>query len=119
MSNPYEAPRAALAESAPSNSTTLQSVPASYWAFWKRGWWAWLMMTLINFGIALLFLPVALALADKPAAYWTGCAVVALTVAAPLTGWVFEAFASGSRRIVSSGRSVAPALQSEPPVSGT
>jgi hypothetical protein len=73
-----------------------------YIAYWKRGWWAWLMMFLANLSLVFVFVPLAFALASKPTAYWIGACVAWLAIYAPLWGWLFEKFAAGSQRIATS-----------------
>ena len=71
-----------------------------YWAFWKRGWWAWLLMLCANFSVGILMVPLAITFQDNQVAYW--CAVIAawFVLGAPLWGWLFERFAAGSLRII-------------------
>jgi peptidoglycan/LPS O-acetylase OafA/YrhL len=73
----------------------------NYWAFWKRGWWAWLMALCANIGFGLFIVPLAFALHDNKPAYWLSALLVWLVIGAPLWGWLFEYFAAGSQRLVS------------------
>ena len=70
-----------------------------YFAYWKRGWWAWLLVLLMNVWVALFMLPVAALLSHNKAAYAAVAVLAWLTVFAPLWGWLFEKFAAMSTRI--------------------
>jgi ABC-type glycerol-3-phosphate transport system permease component len=70
-----------------------------YFAYWKRGWWVWLLMLIANFSLMLVVVPLAVLFSDNLVAYWAGAAVAWLAIYAPLWGWLFEKFASGSQRI--------------------
>ena len=72
----------------------------SYWAFWKRGWWASLMSFCTNIAFFILFIPLALVFHDNKPVYWATAIGVWLVIGAPLAGWVFEYFAAGSSRLV-------------------
>jgi hypothetical protein len=71
----------------------------AYVAYWKRGWWVWLMMLCINLGLAVVALPLAALFRGNPTVYWSSAVVAWLLVVAPYAGWVFERFAAGSERI--------------------
>ena len=70
-----------------------------YIAYWRRGWWAWLLMLLANFSLMVVMVPLAAAFAGNPTAYWIGAGIAWLLIYAPLWGWLFEKFAAGSPRI--------------------
>lgn len=72
-----------------------------YFAYWNRGWWAWLFMLVANLSLMLAFVPLALVFAGNQSAYWAAAAVAWFVIYAPLWGWLFEKFATGSQRILS------------------
>jgi len=76
----------------------------TYVAYWKRGWWVWLMMVCINLAIALTAVPLAAVFHGNKTAYWTAVFIAWLVILLPLAGWVFELFARDSKRIVASER---------------
>ena len=80
---------------------------SKYWAFWKRGWWAWLLMLCANFSFAIFIVPLAFAFHDNQPVYWLTAIAAWFVLGAPLWGWLFERFAAGSPRII----------QPEPPAS--
>jgi hypothetical protein len=82
----------------------------TYLGYWKRGWWAWLMMLCINLGIVVVVLPLAAIFHGNKAAYWISALVAWLLVGAPFAGWVFERFAAGSKRINTPDHDVTPAV---------
>jgi len=71
-----------------------------YLAYWKRGWWAWLLMLCANILLAILIFPLAMAFRGNENIYWLSAAVMWFVIVAPLWGWLFEYFAAGSTRIV-------------------
>lgn len=71
----------------------------TYIAYWKRGWWTWLLMLLANLSLGALIVPLALLLGRDAGRYYV-CAMLAwIVVGAPVWGWLFERFAEGSPRI--------------------
>ncbi|WP_313916402.1 hypothetical protein [Tahibacter sp.] len=70
-----------------------------HWAFWKRGWWAWLFVLCANVSMGLLVIPLAIAFRDNKSLYWVSALVLWFVVGAPLWGWIFERFASDSARV--------------------
>lgn len=78
---------------------------SKYWAFWKRGWWAWLFTLCANFSFAIFIVPLALAFHDNQPVYWLTAIAAWFALGAPLWGWLFERFAAGSRRITQPGSS--------------
>jgi hypothetical protein len=68
-------------------------------AYWRRGWWAWLLALCLNFSLMPIILPAAFAFSDRPTLYWTVCLGLWLVLGAPVWGWLFEVFASNSARI--------------------
>lgn len=70
-----------------------------YWAYWNRGWWAWLLVLCLNLVTGLIALPLALAFRKDPVLYLVSVAAFWLVVGAPLWGWMFERFAAGSDRL--------------------
>ncbi len=75
-----------------------------YWALWKRGWWAWLLLLCMNLSFAVFVVPLAAVFHDSVLAYGVSVAAVWLVVGAPLWGWIFEMFAGASSRIGKQGR---------------
>ena len=73
----------------------------NYLAYWKRGWWAWLMMLCTNIGLLILILPLAFIFEDNRGAYLVAALVAWLAIGAPYLGWLFEQFASRSNRLAS------------------
>ena len=74
---------------------------ASYFSFWKRGWWSFLLQLCSNIAFALLVLPLAFAFHDNQRIYWLSALAAWLLIGAPLSGWLFEYFAAGSPRLIS------------------
>ena len=70
-----------------------------YFAYWKRGWWAALMMTLVNLVVSVLVAFTGIGLGAEPSVAWPIAVAVWLIMGAPFAGWLFEVFASHSRRI--------------------
>jgi hypothetical protein len=73
----------------------------NYLAYWKRGWWAWLMMLCTNIGLLILILPLAFIFSGNKGAYLVASVVAWLAIGAPYLGWFFEQFASRSNRLTS------------------
>ncbi|MHB8744701.1 MAG: hypothetical protein ACYC9L_16490 [Sulfuricaulis sp.] len=71
----------------------------NYLAYWKRGWWAWLLMLCTNIGFVVLVLPLAFIFGGNKTAYWVSALVVWLVIGAPFLGWLFEQFANHSSRL--------------------
>jgi hypothetical protein len=82
---------------------------SKYWAFWKRGWWACLLMLCANVSYAFFIIPLAFAFHDNRRIYWVAAIAGWLVFVAPLWGWMFERFAAGSSRIVQSKDDLASA----------
>jgi ABC-type glycerol-3-phosphate transport system permease component len=72
---------------------------SNYWAYWRRGWWVWLMMLCMNIGFALVVLPLAFLFKENTSAYLGSVLIAWLAIGAPFFGWLFERFATGSPRI--------------------
>jgi hypothetical protein len=72
-----------------------------YLAYWRRGWWAWLLVLCLNFSLIPLIAPAALVFSDNKALYWAACFVLWSAVGAPVWGWLFEVFARNSERLSS------------------
>jgi hypothetical protein len=72
----------------------------NYWAFWKRGWWAWLCSLCTNIAVGIFVIPLAFVFHDNQRIYWLTAICVWLVVGAPLSGWLFEYFAAGSSRLI-------------------
>ena len=72
----------------------------NYWAFWKRGWWAWLLLlcSIVAFGVFVV--PLAFTFHDNQRLYWLSAIGVWFLVGAPLWGWLFEYFAASSSRLI-------------------
>lgn len=73
-----------------------------YFAFWKRGWWAWLMMLCANVVFGLLVTPSTFAFDTHSAAYWATSLSVLIIIGIPVLGWIFERFAASSSRLIAS-----------------
>jgi len=82
---------------------------ASYWAFWKRGWWAWLLLFSFNVTFGGVLYLLAMALGKTSNLYWTLALAAWLTFGSPLCGWLFEYFAGKSQRIKAASASESPA----------
>jgi hypothetical protein len=82
---------------------------SKYLAFWKRGWWAWLLMLCANFSLAIFIVPLAFAFHDNKPAYWISATAMWFVIGAPLWGWLFERFAAGSPRIAQAAEDSASA----------
>ncbi|WP_447894111.1 hypothetical protein [Vreelandella sp. GE22] len=70
-----------------------------YLKYWKRGWWAWLLMLCSNLAISLLVIPLVFLFGENQIGYWSALLVVWILIVTPLSGWLFEKFASSSARI--------------------
>jgi len=69
------------------------------WEFWKRGWWAWLLVFCLNIcGAAIVLVPSLFFGNDTPA-FILSCIALWFIVGAPAWGWIFEKFAAGSARL--------------------
>ena len=75
---------------------------AKYFAFWKRGWWAWLMMLCANVVFGLLVTPSTFAFGTRSAAYWVTSTAALIVIGIPVAGWLFERFAASSSRLLAS-----------------
>lgn len=82
---------------------------ALYLAYWKRGWWAWLLMLLANISTGVLILPLAFAFGSNTTMYWISALLVWLLIGAPWWGWLFETFAKNSIRLGTQNTSVGDA----------
>lgn len=78
----------------------MRDVLALYAAHWRRGWWAWLLMLVLNLVTVVLVLPLALLFADRSGLYIGSVLVVWLLAGAPIWGMVYESFARNSVRLV-------------------
>lgn len=63
-----------------------------YWHYFKRGWWAQLVMLLFNVGLMVLLFPLALIFHDNQGAYYAIATVAYVFVIVPLGGWLFVRF---------------------------
>lgn len=109
MTDPYRAPEAALQDPPPAMPAAAKTIPSSYWTFWQRGWWALLYTILTSALMSLLLVPVAFMLAGRPNFSLMVLALVLIFVWLPAIGWLFEVFASGSKRIVTYRKRALPA----------
>ena len=73
-----------------------------YFAFWKRGWWAWLMILCTNVVFGLLVTPSTFVFGTRSAAYWFTSLVALVVIGIPVAGWLFERFAASSSRLLAS-----------------
>ncbi len=71
----------------------------NYFAYWKRGWWAWLLSLCLSFILFPLFGLAAVVFFESSTNYVLACLVLWLFIGAPLWGWLFEVFARHSERI--------------------
>ena len=72
---------------------------SAYIAYWKRGWWAWLMMLIVNVSFAAAAIPLAMVFADNLVVYYSSAACIWLVFDSPYLGWLFERSAQNSERI--------------------
>jgi hypothetical protein len=73
----------------------------TYFAFWRRGWWAWLYSLCANLAVVVMCIPFV-AMGGKPSGSDLSLAIVIwLVVGAPAWGWLFEYFAAKSERLLS------------------
>lgn len=75
-----------------------------YMAFWKRGWWAWLMVLCVNVCFGLALVPLAMVFHGHKTAYWLSVIGTWGVIGAPLMGWWFEKFAASSSRLIPPSR---------------
>ena len=61
------------------------------------------MVLILNLSLAAVFIPLAMALADNLAVYYSSAACVYLIFGSPYLGWLFERFAHNSKRIQAPG----------------
>ena len=80
-----------------------------YIAFWKRGWWAWLMVLCVNVCFGLALVPLAMIFQGNKVAYWVSAITTWVVAGAPLMGWLFERFAASSSRLISPSQDGEPA----------
>ena len=71
----------------------------SYLAYWRRGWWAWLMMLCANLITVVIVAPLAVAFGKSGGAYWGSALIAWMLLLTPVSGWLFESFADGSNRL--------------------
>ena len=81
----------------------------SYWKFWKRGWWAWLLLFSFNLTFGGVLYLLAVAFGKTSNLYLLLAAAAWLTFGAPLCGWLFEYFASNSTRLKAASATDSPA----------
>ena len=72
---------------------------STYIAYWKRGWWAWLMVLTFNVSLAVVAIPLASAFAENQLVYWVSFTCIWLVLGSPYLGWLFESFAQNSQRL--------------------
>ena len=72
----------------------------TYFALWRRGWWAWLHMLCANLAFVVMCIPFV-AFKYKPVEPdWGLLVVIWLVAGAPAWGWLFEYFAVKSERLL-------------------
>lgn len=72
----------------------------TYFAYWKRGWWALALIVSLNIIVGAAYASFAFLLRpffENP--FPVGVAVAWLTVGAPIAGLLFEKFAGWSNRL--------------------
>jgi len=89
MENPYQSPNALVSDGA-------VAPPQGYWALWKRGWWFWLLMICFNFGLAIVFFPLAMLTAQNPTLYALLAIAVGLSLGPIYGGWLYNKFAAST-----------------------
>ena len=63
-----------------------------YWDYFKRGWWAQLVMFIFQLVLVLLVIPVAFLLLGNKPAYYTVVTILFIFVLVPFSGWLFLKF---------------------------
>ena len=71
-----------------------------YWRYWKRGWWVFGMIFILNVSTGLMVYPVSIIALNNDLLYWGGCILILVIVGLPFWGWLFERFASRSARLM-------------------
>ena len=72
---------------------------SAYIKYWKRGWWAWLLMIIANISIGVALMPIEMIFGDDQIMYFTFALFLWLVIWTPFLGWLFEKFARNSTRI--------------------
>lgn len=71
-----------------------------YWAFWKRGWWAWFLLLFATGLFNVFLLPLGFAFRDNLFGYWIAVVLAWFVIGVPIWGWLFERFAAESPRLI-------------------
>ena len=63
-----------------------------YWDYFKRGWWAQLVMFIFQLVLVLIVIPVAFLLQGNKPAYYSVATILFVFVLVPFSGWLFLKF---------------------------
>ena len=63
-----------------------------YWDYFRRGWWAQLVMFIFQLVLVLVVIPVAFLLLGNKPAYYTVATILFIFVLVPFSGWLFLKF---------------------------
>lgn len=100
MDDIYKEPRSKLIDAEENDLHDGNSSPIkTYSRYWQRGWWAFLMMSLVNITSVLLILPLAFIFKEETTYYWVSAGIAYVFVGIPLSGWLFEVFSRNSKRL--------------------
>lgn len=100
MDDIYKEPRSKLIDAEENDLHRSNSSPIkTYSRYWKRGWWSFLMIFLVNITSALLILPLAFIFKAETTYYWVSAGIAYVLVGMPLSGWLFEVFSRNSKRL--------------------
>jgi hypothetical protein len=60
-----------------------------YWDYFKRGWWAQLVMLIFQLVLVLIVIPVAFFFNENKLAYYSITTIIFIFVLVPFSGWLF------------------------------
>ncbi|MDX5151641.1 MAG: hypothetical protein R3188_04110, partial [Acidiferrobacterales bacterium] len=60
-----------------------------YWDYFKRGWWAQLVMLIFQLVLVLIVIPVAFIFNENKLAYYSIATILFIFVLVPFSGWLF------------------------------
>jgi hypothetical protein len=63
-----------------------------YWDYFRRGWWAQLVMFIFQLALALILIPLAFLFYGNKFAYYSVATILFVFVLVPISGWLFLKF---------------------------
>lgn len=61
----------------------------NYWDYFKRGWWAQLVMFIFQLALVVIIVPVAFLFLGNKLAYYSVVTILFIFVLVPFSGWLF------------------------------